>query len=232
MASREEEKRRLREERLAAEQREQQAVERRRRLQIIGASVLGVVAVAVVIIIVASSGGGTSKKQQTPGGAPLLVSVSSAVNGRTVNGIQCQTMEQVLYHIHAHLAVYVSGKPRAIPAGIGIPPPRQVSQTTQGPFVTGGQCFYWLHSHTADGIIHIESPSKRTYTLGDYFAIWHQPLSAQQVGPAKGTVTANVNGRKFSGDPASIPLKAHAVIQLDVGTPAVAPQPFSFPSGL
>ena len=230
MASREEEKRRLREERIAAEQAAGREAERRRRMQIIGAAALGVVVIAVIVILVAS-GGGKSKKPQTAN-AQLLASVSSAANGRTVKGIQCQTMEQVLFHIHAHAAIYVNGKQRAIPAGIGIPPPRQVAQTSQGPFVTGGSCFYWLHSHTADGIVHIESPIKRTYTLGDYFAIWNQPLSANQVGPVRGSITAFVNGRKFSGNPASIPLKAHNVIQLDVGTSIVPPQPFSFPSGL
>jgi len=218
MASREEEKRRLREERIAAEQAAGREAERRRRMQIIGAAALGVVVIAVIVILVAS-GGGKSKKPQ-PANAQLLASVSSAANG------------QVLFHIHAHAAIYVNGKQRAIPAGIGIPPPRQVAQTSQGPFVTGGTCFYWLHSHTADGIVHIESPIKRTYTLGDYFAIWNQPLSANQVGPVRGSITAFVNGRKFSGNPASIPLKAHNVIQLDVGTPIVPPQPFSFPSGL
>ena len=217
MASREEEKRRLREERIAAEQAADREAERRRRMQIVGAAALGVVVIAVIVILVAS-GGGKSKKPQ-PANAQLLASVSSAANGRTVKGIQCQTMEQVLFHIHAHAAIYVNGKQRAIPAGIGIPPPRQVAQTSQGPFVTGG-------------IVHIESPVKRTYTLGDYFAIWNQPLSANQVGPVRGSITAFVNGRKFSGNPASIPLKAHNVIQLDVGTPIVPPQPFSFPSGL
>ncbi len=35
-----------------------------------------------------------------------------------------------------------------------------------------GGCFYWLHTHTEDGIIHIESPVQRTFTLGHFFAIW------------------------------------------------------------
>jgi hypothetical protein len=126
----------------------------------------------------------------------------------------------------------VNGKEREVPEGIGITPPRNEQQSAQGPFVVSGSCFYWLHSHTADGIIHIESPVQRTFTLGNYFDIWKQPLGRDQVGPAKGPVTAYVNGRRFSGDPRSIPLTAHALIQLDVGTPAPAPARFSFPSGL
>jgi hypothetical protein len=138
----------------------------------------------------------------------------------------------VLFHIHAHLAVYVAGWQKTIPGGIGIPAPRSVQQTSQGPFISGGACFYWLHSHAQDGIIHIESPVRRTFTLGNYFDIWKQPLGARQVGPAHGPVTAFVNGRPTSGDPRAIPLKAHELIQLDVGTPATPPRPYVFAPGL
>jgi hypothetical protein len=79
-------------------------------------------------------------------------------SGRTVDGIRCQSSEQTLFHIHAHLAVYVGGRPRALPEGIGIAPARTVEPTSRGPFVAAGSCLYWLHSHTRDGIIHIESP--------------------------------------------------------------------------
>ncbi|HEU0317379.1 MAG TPA: hypothetical protein VFR49_08620, partial [Solirubrobacteraceae bacterium] len=130
-----------------------------------------------------------------------------------------------------HLAVYVDGRPGAIPEGIGIAPPRSEEQSASGPFVLAGSCFYWLHSHTDDGVIHIESPLQRTYTLGNYFDIWHQPLSATEVGQASGPVSASVDGHPFAGDPRTIPLNAHAVIQLDVGT-KVAPQPYTFPTGL
>ena len=139
---------------------------------------------------------------------------------------------ETLFHIHAHLAVYVDGRPRPIPEGIGIAPRRVVDQTTGGPFVAAGSCLYWLHSHTRDGIIHIESPVVRTYTLGDYFDIWRRPLSPDRVGPARGTVTAYLDGRRFTGDPRSIPLRAHGVIQLDVGSPLVPPQPYPLPAGL
>jgi hypothetical protein len=72
-------------------------------------------------------------------------------------------------------------------------------------------------------VIHIESPSEKTYTLGNFFNIWQQPLSATQVASAGGPVTAYVNGKLFTGDPATIPLPAHAAIQLDVGSPSDAP---------
>ena len=96
----------------------------------------------------------------------------------------------------------------------------------------GGKCFYWLHTHAADGIIHIESPVKRIFTLGDFFDVWGQRLSGRQVGPATGTVTAIYNGRAYKGSPRDIPLAAHAQIQLEVGRPLVAAVKIKFPNGL
>jgi hypothetical protein len=59
-----------------------------------------------------------------------------------------------------------------------------------------------------------------------------QPLSTDRVGPATGKVTALYDGRVYLGDPADIPLTRHAQIQLEVGTPLVAPEQITFPSGL
>jgi len=90
----------------------------------------------------------------------------------------------------------------------------------------------WLHTHAADGIIHTESPVQRTYTLGDFFDLWGQPLNRSQVGPAHGRVAALFNGQVFTGSVRQIPLLAHAQIQLEVGRPLVAPQKITFPQGL
>jgi hypothetical protein len=138
----------------------------------------------------------------------------------TVDGIKCGATEQLAYHIHAHLLVYVNGQPRALPGGVGIPG-SQVVSTAEGPVAAGGQCIYWLHTHAPDGIIHVESPTRRIYTLGQFFDEWHQPLSAHQVAGAKGTVSAVVNGKAWSKDPRDIPLLPHEVIQLSVGQPVV-----------
>jgi hypothetical protein len=72
----------------------------------------------------------------------------------------------------------------------------------------------------------------RTYTLGDFFDIWGQPLGPDQVGPAHGPVTAIYNGQVYRGNPRNIPLEKHAQIQLEVGKPLVSPASITFPSGL
>ena len=163
--------------------------------------------------------------------APALTGTATMASGHSVDGIRCQTSEQTIFHIHAHLTVFVQGAARQVPAGLGIPG-AQAQSTAQGPFIASGTCFYWLHTHAADGIIHIESPVHRSYTLGEFFDEWGQPLGPGQVGPAKGHVTAIYNGEAYLGSPSDIPLTAHAQIQLEVGTPLVAPLKITWPSGL
>jgi hypothetical protein len=163
--------------------------------------------------------------------AAALAGTAGKATGGSVDGIGCSTNEQTLFHIHAHLTVFVNGVARQIPAGIGIPGAR-AQATAQGPFIVSGTCFYWLHTHVADGIIHIESPVHRAYTLGQFFDEWRQPLGPSQVGPVRGHVTAIYNGKVFRGNPRAIPLTAHAQIQLQVGRPLVAPESITWPSGL
>ncbi len=164
--------------------------------------------------------------------APALGRTRLLAVGESVDGIPCQGGEQVLFHIHAHLTIFIRGIARQVSAGIGIAPPYQVETTPRGAFVAGASCFMWLHTHSADGIIHTESPVNHTYTLGEFFDIWGQPLDREQVGSAHGPVTALFNGRVFTGNPREIPLLAHAQIQLEVGRPLVAPEKITFPHGL
>ena len=144
-----------------------------------------------------------------------------------MDGIQCAPIEQLSYHIHAHLQVYTDGQPRQLPGGIGLLGP-VVQQTPAGPFYGAQKCYYWLHTHTADGIIHIESPTARVYTLGSFFDEWRQPLSANRVAGSTGQVKAFLNGKPWTRDPRAIPLSSRAVIQLDVGSPPVPAQSFSW----
>jgi hypothetical protein len=157
---------------------------------------------------------------------PDLASPGTTGTG-TVNGIKCGPSEQLVYHIHAHLTVYDSGAPRALPGGIGIPG-STIVQSPEGPVANGGECIYWLHTHAPDGVIHVESPVQRVYTLGQFFDEWRQPLSHNQVAGAKGRVTAFVNGKRWTKDVRTIPLIPHAVIQLDVGAPIVPFKPMSW----
>ena len=147
-----------------------------------------------------------------------------------INGISCDTLEGTIVHIHVHVAIFVNGQEEQVPLGIGIGQPWQVSDTPDGPFVTDGSCFYWLHTHTEDGVVHIESPIRRRFSLGDFFAIWQTPLNENQVGPAQGPVITYVNGQRTDTPPQNVTLLPHERIQLDVGGD-VAPYQFDFPQG-
>jgi hypothetical protein len=221
-------------ERAAAARAAQRRAERRRAI-VRWTSIAAVVAVIIggVIGIALSNSGGSNPSTPAAGalgaeGIPLepgrpLAPASTAAAGQTVAGIQCQSTEQVAYHIHAHLAVFVNGSSRPIPLGIGVVKP-VVTQSSSGGFAQASTCYYWLHTHVQDGVIHVESPTQQPYTLGQFFDEWRQPLSASQVAGAKGAVTAYVNGKPFPGNPRSISLSPHATIQLDVGSPTVAPR--------
>jgi hypothetical protein len=243
-----------------AQMRAQEAQRRRRRLWLAGLGAVVVVAAAAVGIALAVSGSsphaasssprlklaslstlGTLHPAPSPGplgpeGVPIpsaapLAGTSKGATGQPVDGIKCQTSEQVLFHIHSHLTIFVNGSPRQVPAGVGIPGAR-AQNTPRGPFIGSGTCFYWLHTHAADGIIHTESPVHRTFTLGNFFNVWGQPLGPGQVGPARGHVTAIYDGRAYQGNPRDIPLNAHAQIQLEVGKPLIGPTSITWPSGL
>jgi hypothetical protein len=165
-----------------------------------------------------------------PSGQPLAAP-SAGTTGQDIDGISCSTNEQTLFHIHSHLTIFVDGVAKQVHGGIGIPD-SQSQNTPQGPFVSSGKCFYWLHTHAADGVVHIESPVKRTYTLGQFFDEWGQPLGPTTVGPANGKVTTIVDGKVFVGNPRNVNLGAHEQIQLEVGTPLLSPETIKFPSGL
>jgi hypothetical protein len=149
---------------------------------------------------------------------PALGPASTTRTGR-VDRITCGPTEQLAYHVHAHLAVFVNGRIYALPAGIGIPG-SITQQSSEGPIAAGGQCIYWLHTHSSDGVIHIESPTDRVYTLGNFFDVWHQPLSPDRIAGVRGHVTAFFNGKAWTHSLRAIPLLPHGLIQLNIGSPA------------
>ncbi len=133
--------------------------------------------------------------------------------------------------------MFAKGVARLIPYGIGIAPPRTGTNTPNGYFVTSGSCFTWLHTHANDGIIHNESPSPKSYTLGHFFYNWRptalaRPCRPRATRPRRQRVTALFNGHVYNGNPRQIPLFRHAQIQLDIGKPLIAPETITFPDGL
>lgn len=174
---------------------EQRRASRTRRITVVGI-IAGVVLVAAFLVYFAS------RQSQSPANAAYPA----------VDTIACDQLEQTAFHIHAHLSIYIDGKPMPAPANTGIAPYRS--------------CFYWLHTHATDGIIHIEAPSGRSFTLGNFLDIWENRFS--QLGyPSQLDLTEGwqvyVNGKPFTGDFHTIPLKAHTLITLAYNSPGVRP---------
>jgi hypothetical protein len=84
-----------------------------------------------------------------------------------------------------------------------------------------------LHTHDPSGIIHIESPTKTDYTLGQFFAVWGVRLTRNCIG---GLCTSTgkqlrtwVNGKLVKDNASRIVLQAHQEIVLAYGTAAQIP---------
>jgi hypothetical protein len=131
-----------------------------------------------------------------------------------IDGIRCDREEGAVEHIHANLQLFDRGRPVAVPAGIGIP--------------QGSQCLYWIHTHSGDGFIHIESPVKRSFDLGEFFDIWGPNLSwtraASLSAPHGQRFSIWVDGKPWRGDdPRAIVLHDHETIVIQNGPPFAKP---------
>lgn len=131
-----------------------------------------------------------------------------------VDGITCDPNEQVAAHYHAHLTIYIDGQAMLAPANTGI--------------AGDGSCFYWLHVHATDGVIHIEAPNTHPYTLGNFFDIWQRQFPylgngfPSQLNHSSGW-TVYVNGKVYNGDFHKIVLQAHTLVTLAYDSPNAKP---------
>jgi hypothetical protein len=139
-----------------------------------------------------------------------------------IDGVYCDQLEQTAYHHHVHLTVYINGQQVPFPAGMGI---------------AGGQtnptCFYWLHTHATDGIIHIEAPAQHSFSLQNFLDIWQNFASSntQYTFPTQLSLpdgwTMYVNGKKVTGDFSKIDISSdqawHELITLVYNSPNAKP---------
>jgi hypothetical protein len=140
-------------------------------------------------------------------------------------GLPALPVEGKALHTHEHLDLYLDGKHVAVPANVGIG--------------SDPRFFSPLHTHDRTGILHVESPTRTTYTLGQFFAVWGVRLNATCIGSycaGNGrALQAFVDGKRVAGNPAQIPLRRHEEIVLAFGTraerPKRIPSSYSFPAG-
>lgn len=129
-------------------------------------------------------------------------------------------------HIHAHLDISVNGKAITVPADIGI---NQLSG-----FMSS------THTHRTNGVIHIESPVTRTFTLGQFFDVWGVRFTSQCIGSYcatdGNTIKVYVNGKLYTGNPRLLPFKERQEIFIVYGSNKTAStiifSKYAFPAGL
>lgn len=209
--------------------------ERRRKLAIgtSAAVLIGAVAAAVTVVALAQqpaapktgrgalptmSAAGRMTRPPWPAPADPSARIRAA-------GLQMSDMEGTATHFHAHLDIFVAGREVPVTADIGIDQ------------ATGAMSE--LHTHDTSGVLHVESPATgKRYVLGQLFNEWDVRLDASHLGGlttgnAK-TLTAYVDGKPVTGNPAQIELLGHRQIALvygKAGQKVDVPSSYAFAEG-
>ena len=147
---------------------------------------------------------------------------NSGVRGLTSRlrplGLSPLPQEGQVLHIHQHLDLYVNARKVVLPAFVGINIAKR--------YITE------VHTHDTSGVIHVESPTERAFTLGQLFGEWGVKLTASCVGRYCGHVRWWVNGQQVTGDPAKLVLRSHQEIAIAAGPPPlVVPKSYAVPAG-
>jgi len=85
-------------------------------------------------------------------------------------------------HWHVVLRITIAGADQKVPGGIGISP----------------GCMSPLHTHAADGVIHIEYSGPVTFTLGQFFDVWGESFDENSLLWHKGPVRMTIGGMPTS----------------------------------
>jgi len=133
-------------------------------------------------------------------------------------GVSALGAEGTVEHIHQHLDIFVNGKHVTVPALIGIYDSQYITE---------------LHTHDTSGVMHVEAPTKRNFTLGQFFGVWGVRLDANCIGgycKPKTPWRVYVNGLNQPGNPAELVLKKHQEIAMVIGDkrPRQVPSTYNF----
>jgi hypothetical protein len=163
--------------------------------------------------------------------SPQRGDTGSGANGPTgssFDAVPClPTMPDIAaYHRHVYVGILIQGKQVALPDGIGMMNPGALGSTG---FVNSATCFYYIHTHDRSGYVHVEPSGVVSYTLGDFFKVWGQTLSATQVAGFTGNVRVfraqapNNSNPTTTGwtevktDPHALALTSHMAYMIEVG---------------
>ncbi|GAC1407377.1 MAG: hypothetical protein NVSMB64_14230 [Candidatus Velthaea sp.] len=175
---------------------------------------------------------------------------TSAPGFSPIDAIPCSYGTARNEHFHVHVSVFVGGQQYSVPAAIGMFRPH----VKVAPYYYDADpaqqanhaCDYDIHTHTPDGIFHVESvDATRTFTLQNLFDIWgftptptgfylwpNQPtrvfLTQEGIGGPGTHPVQEITGVDFN----TITLLRHQEFTIEVGTPNVNTPNYTFNGGL
>jgi hypothetical protein len=204
-------------------------------------------AVCLLVLALAGCGGGGKKTTPVPAAptpakdAAPWPAPADPMKLAEKAGLTPETHEFLLLHVHAHLDVFVNGRPVTVPAGVGIEindPGVHHAKLKDGSLAYGfidppcaQPCISPLHTHDVSGILHTEAKENQFNNLGEFFTEWNVRLDDKCVGgyckPAA-PISIYVDGNAYTGNPRQIGLENLREIAIVIGT-SPAEIPSSFP---
>ena len=172
----------------------------RLRYAIAGVAVVAVGLIAVVLL------GSESDPEPKPARVVNWPTPKDPLARAALAGLKPERKEFVTNHVHAHLDVFVDGKPVTVPAAIGIDVRDPEVKEFDGGTSYGGielcrrPCISPLHTHDTTGILHTEARSAAANTLGEFFIQWGVRLTESCVGPfcGDGELAFHVDGKPYT----------------------------------
>lgn len=158
-----------------------------------------VMGVAAVVLL-------TGCAQQSAPVWPRPTALAARAEGAGLHDVWGQRLAE---HVHTHVTITDGDEPVVIPADVG--------HSDREHFAAE------IHTHDTSGIVHVESPVRQDFTLGQFFDEWDVPLSAWGVGGLHGELTVWVDGRRYLGNPRSIVLEDLGEVDLVVTTVGEVP---------
>lgn len=116
-----------------------------------------------------------------------FLSSGNSASGELAEAVACVDSEQPLrQHIHSNLKIFVDGKEEIITPNIGL----------------DNTCHRALHTHDADGEIHVEANDRLVYTLGLFYNVWGETIEREGK-----ELSVSVDGLPFNANPYEISLE-------------------------
>lgn len=133
--------------------------------------------------------------------------------------------ETLALHTHQHLTIYIRGQAVRVPANIGI--------NEEERYIAP------LHTHDTSGILHVESPEVKDFTLGQFFDVWGLNLTNDCIGAycrdEENDFAVYSDGRVVAGDVRQLRLGSEQQITVVYGSPEEEPERipamYDFPPG-